>query len=77
MCMQTCILAGHAVRWGNWKAVSFFIDQPLRLYNLTSDVYEVHDVSAAFPDVMANITAFATSAHVNSTDFPILNCTPS
>jgi arylsulfatase A len=68
---------GHAVRRGPWKAVSFFADQPLRLYNLTEDVYEVHDRAAEFPDVVAELAAFAAAAHVDSADFPVANCKPS
>jgi len=68
---------GHAVRMGKWKAVSFFEDQALRLYDLTTDIYEVHDVSADYPDVVKQIEAFAAAAHVDSAVFPIKNCTPS
>ena len=68
---------GHAVRLGDWKAVSFFADQPLRLYNLSADIYEVHDLAGAHPDVVAQLAAIAKAQHVDSADFPVDNCTPS
>ena len=68
---------GHAVRRGPWKAVSFFADQALRLYNLESDVYEVHDVAASHPDIVAELAAYAKAAHVDSAAFPVDNSSPS
>ena len=68
---------GHAVRLGDWKAVSFFVDQPLRLYNLSADIYEVNDVASAHPAVVAQLTAIAKAQHVDSPDFPVDNCSPS
>ena len=68
---------GHALRRGPWKIVSFFADQPVRLYNLDEDVYEVHDLAAQHPDIVTELTALAKAAHVDSADFPVAGCTPS
>ena len=68
---------GHAARNGTWKVVSFFEDQPLRLYDLAADVYEVHDVAAANPGVVATLGAWARAQHVDSAVFPVANCSPS
>jgi len=50
---------GHAVRMGEWKAVSFFEGSPLQLYNLTADVGEENDISSKYPDVVAKMVAIA------------------
>ena len=68
---------GHAVRNGTWKLVSFFVDQAPRLYDLASDIYEVHNVANANPDVVAAMEAFAKAAHVDSPIFPVANCVAS
>ena len=65
---------GHAVRMGQWKAVSFFVDQPLRLYDLSTDIYEVHDLAAQYPDIVSKMEAIAEASHVDSPDFPVQNC---
>lgn len=65
---------GHAVRNGTWKLVSFFVDQAPRLYDLSADIYEVHDVAAANPDVVARMQAFAVAQHVDSAVFPVQHC---
>jgi uncharacterized sulfatase len=65
---------GHAVRNGTFKLVSFFADQAPRLYDLATDVYEVHDLAAAQPDVAAAMEAWAKSQHVDSAIFPVANC---
>ena len=62
------------MRWGRWKAVSLWSDAPLQLFNLETDIQELYDVSAQHPAVMANITAFAKAAHVDSPIFTIKNC---
>ena len=68
---------GRAIINGTWKALSFFKDQPLRLYDLAADVYEVHDLAAAHPDVVQALGDWGTSQHVDQPDFPVANCLPS
>lgn len=73
---------GHAIRNDTgttmWKAVSFFIDQPLRLYNLTADPYEVHDLSAVYPDVVKRLDDYFWTQHWDNPNFPASkNCTGS
>ena len=62
------------MRNGTWKLVSFFIDQTPRLYDVSTDIYEVHDVASQYPAVAAAMEAFAVSAHVDSPIFPKVNC---
>jgi hypothetical protein len=52
------------------KAVSFFSDQPLRLYNLTADEYEVHDLAAELPGVVQALADWGDAQHVEQPDFP-------
>ena len=72
---------GRAVRMGDWKGVWFFYSPPhnnMFLYNLASDIGETTDLAAAHPDIVAQMKAFAESAHVNSSTFPMGEpCTPS
>ena len=68
---------GRAMINGTMKAVSFFEDQPLRLYNLSADVYETHDLAAAQPDVVAALAAWGAAQHTDSPFFPVADCTPS
>lgn len=68
---------GHAVRHGEWKAVSFFEDQPFELYNLTADIGETTDVSAQFPDVVAMMNKIAQQSHTDSILFPVQDCSAS
>jgi hypothetical protein len=46
----------HAMRNGTWKAVSFFSNAPLELYDLAVDVGETNNVAAAHPDVVAAVS---------------------
>lgn len=68
---------GHAIRHGEWKAVSFFKDEPLQLYNLTADRGETNDVAAKFPDVVKVMEEIAKESHTDSTIFPVDGCSPS
>ena len=65
---------GHAVVNGTMKLVSFFEDQAPRLYNLSEDVYETHDIAANYSALVAAMSAYATAQHVDSTVFPVANC---
>jgi len=70
---------GHAVRNGTWKAVSFFYDQPLELYNLATDLGETTNVAAKHPSIVAAFNAFAQAAHEDNPHFPVGDkaCKPS
>lgn len=65
---------GHAVRLGDWKAVSFAYGQPYELYNLATDLGETTDVAASHPEIIAQVTAIAKASHTDSPLFPIQNC---
>jgi arylsulfatase A-like enzyme len=45
------------VRDGNWKLIEWYEDGHRELYNLRDDPGEVHDVAAANPDRVRNLTA--------------------
>lgn len=66
----TAVGWGHAVRMGKWKGVSLFWGEPLSLYNLETDIGELNDVSADHADIVAEMAAYAKSAHVDSVYFP-------
>ncbi|NLD72746.1 MAG: sulfatase [Chloroflexi bacterium] len=42
---------GASVRWGDWKAIAFYEDGRLELYNLAADIGEEHDLAAERPDI--------------------------
>ena len=69
----------HAMRNGTWKAVSFFSDSKLELYDLATDLGETTDVAAQHPEVIAAFEAIAKSAHEDNPNFPVgdKNCRPS
>lgn len=60
----------QAVRWGDWKAVRFGVDQPLELYNLKDDVSETTDVSKLHGDVVTHIEAWLKTARTPSPHWP-------
>ena len=43
------------IRTARWKLVESLEEQGCRLYDLTSDIAEEHDVAVAFPDVVADL----------------------
>ena len=61
----------HAMRNGTWKAVSFFSNAPLELYDLAVDVGETNNVAADHPDVIAAFEAFAKAAHEDNPHWPV------
>jgi arylsulfatase A len=65
----------QAVRLADWKAVRTRThanpNGPIELYDLKSDPTESHDVSAAHPDVVAQIKQVMQSARAESADFPL------
>ncbi|MDE0623266.1 MAG: arylsulfatase [Bryobacterales bacterium] len=52
----------EAVRWGTWKAVREAPDQPLELFDLSSDIGEQRDVSAEHAEIVGEILAYLQSA---------------
>ncbi len=52
----------EAVRWGQWKAVREGPDQPLELFDLSSDIGEELDVSADHEEIVGEILAYLESA---------------
>jgi len=69
----------HAMRNGTWKAVSFFSEAPLELYNLYVDPGETKNVAAEHPDIVMALQEFAKRAHTDSPNFPTGDkyCSPS
>jgi arylsulfatase A-like enzyme len=54
----------QAARMGRWKAVQQPYQSPVRLYDLTKDIGEEHDVAAANAEVVARLTAAMKAAYV-------------
>lgn len=65
----------QAVRRGDWKLVRLDVrtDHPVyELYNLATDPGETRDLSAARPEVVAELQAILADSHVPNPDFPVL-----
>lgn len=58
--------SARAVRMGNWKGICKPFRGPVRLYDITTDIAEEHDVAAQHPDIVKQIEAAMQSAHVPS-----------
>ena len=52
----------EAVRKGRWKAVRESPDQPLELFDLSSDLGEERDIAAEQPEIVSEIQAYLDSA---------------
>jgi hypothetical protein len=52
-----------AVRAGDWKAVQPGKDRDWELYDLSSDVSEMHDLAAARPGILSRLKKYAKQAH--------------
>ncbi len=52
-----------AVRWGHWKAVKTRRAKTFELYNLDTDIQELHNVAPKHPDVVTTMAEFAAAAH--------------
>jgi arylsulfatase A len=55
--------AARAIRRGNWKGVQQPITQPIRLYDLSSDLGENHDVAAAHPEHVKQLAQLMDQAY--------------
>ena len=56
----------QAVRFENWKAVSFLADNRIELYDLESDPYEQDDLAAQHPEIIAKAQKLMTEARTPS-----------
>ncbi len=45
----------QAVRMGKWKGVRFGTDEPLELYDLSSDIHEDHNIASLHPEIVLQI----------------------
>ncbi len=61
----------QAVREGNWKAVRYGHDAPVRLHDLTADPGERTDLAGRHPEIAARLTARFTSARTENPEFPL------
>jgi arylsulfatase A-like enzyme len=55
--------AGQAVRFGKWKAVQQPYHSPIRLYDLSSDIGEQHDLADQHADLVQRATALMKDAY--------------
>jgi arylsulfatase A-like enzyme len=60
-----------AVRMGKWKAIRLALHAPLKLYDLSTDLHEDHNVSADNPEVVARIEDYLKTARSESKEFPL------
>ncbi len=61
----------QAVRTGRWKGVRPKQGQPLELYDLQTDLGEAMNVATAYPDIVAQIERFFTTARTDSPHWPV------
>ncbi len=54
---------GQAVRMGKWKAVQQPLATPIRLYDLSADIGEEHDLAAGHGDIVARAAAAMKAAY--------------
>ncbi len=64
-------LQTQAARWRKWKGVKAPHTKPLELFDLSTDIGEVHDVAAAHPDLVAKFNQYIHTARTDSPDWPI------
>jgi arylsulfatase A-like enzyme len=61
----------QAVRMGPWKAVRLKKDAPLELYDLRNDTYELRNVAAENPEIVAKIEQYLKTARTESARWPV------
>ena len=61
----------QAVRWKNWKAIRLKPEQPIQLFDLTTDLGETTDVASKNSEVVSKIENFLKTARTDSEEFPI------
>jgi uncharacterized sulfatase len=69
-------LQTQTARWRNWKALKAPHTKPLKLYDLSKDVGEEHDVAASHPEIVAKFNAYIRSARTDSPDWPVAKQPP-
>lgn len=66
----------QAVRMGKWKAIKSNVkanpNNPLELFDLSSDPAEKNNVAVKYPDIVKKMGEYIRQAHVENTDFPLL-----
>ncbi len=64
----------QAIRKGKWKAVRLNVQKDpeshIELYDLDTDLQELHDISAAHPDLVKEMESLFKQAHTRSEAFP-------
>jgi len=68
---------GNAIRLGQWKAISFAVNQPYELYDLENDVGEKYNLANQLPHIVQQLAHVAKQAHKDDPNWPIKNCVSS
>ena len=66
----------QAARMGNWKAVQQPYHSPVRLYDLSRDIGEDHDVASEHPEVVKQLAAAMRAAYLPSENWKFLAAPP-
>jgi len=61
----------QAVRFDDWKAVRNDIDQPIELYDLSTDPGEKYDLAEEHPDIVARAEELLRTARTESIHWPV------
>ncbi len=61
----------QAIRQGKWKAVRLGTQQPIELYDLSTDLAEKNNIASQYPDIIRKLTPLFASARTDSKEFPI------
>jgi arylsulfatase A-like enzyme len=61
----------QAARRRNYKAVRLAPGKPLELYDLAEDIGEQHDISAEYPEVVAEFETYLRTARTESLNWPV------
>lgn len=61
----------QALRKGKWKAVKFY-EQPVELYDLSSDMGEKKNVAEQHPDIIANMQQLLATARTDNPSYPLI-----
>ena len=56
----------QAARMGKWKAVRFGTEEPLELYDLSSDIHEDINRASVHPEIVAKIESYFDHARTES-----------
>ncbi|HEY5550279.1 MAG TPA: arylsulfatase [Opitutaceae bacterium] len=61
----------QAARLGRWKAIRYGMDQPIELYDLSTDAAETRDVSREHPATVAALKRILDTSHTPSPHWPV------